>query len=296
MNASAAMRRRVVRGAGVLFLVFVAVVWGWVNTHLTSLPRRELSSVHLADPVEMMLDGETIHVSRFVLHPANHSLMLEQDELTFNDYGDATRVGGKQPLQLAERYAREPFNDSFVVTASEQLSPRPVFALEKNAMNTARLFVAHRILDLRGSEGIPDEIGDRPQGDSFSFRSLIRRDARLYGIGVSGSLLAGGILGIDPNVHGSGTLLVRLPAEVTFKPLGPDPLERGRRAFEVLPKEIPEPENRERRLGKLGVQPGEWILVLGPTELSEHRLVFKEDGAVRQVLRLENLERGGHGP
>jgi len=290
MNASAVMRGRIVRGVGLLFLALVVVVWVGVSSQLTALPRRELSSVHLADPVEVQLGGETIRVTRFVLHPANRILILEQDELTFNDYGDATRVGGNAPRELWVNFGRKGFSDRFVITTSERLSPRPVLALEKNAENMARLYVTHRILDLRGSEVIPDGFGDRPQDDTFRFQTIVTHDTGLHGLGVSGSLSDGGFLGIDPNRYGSGTLLASIPAEVTFKPLGPDPLNRGRRAFELVSKEVADAEKDKRRFPRREVRLGEWILVLGPTELSEHRLLFKENGEVRQVLRLEHVD------
>jgi len=290
MNASAVMRGRIVRGVGLLFLALVVVVWVGVSSQLTALPRRELSSVHLADPVEVQLGGETIRVTRFVLHPANRILILEQDELTFNDYGDATRVGGNAPRELWVNFGRKGFSDRFVITTSERLSPRPVLALEKNAENMARLYVTHRILDLRGSEVIPDGFGDRPQDDTFRFQTIVTHDTGLHGLGVSGSLSDGGFLGIDPNRYGSGTLLASIPAEVTFKPLGPGPLNRGRRAFELVSKEVADAEKDKRRFPRREVRLGEWILVLGPTELSEHRLLFKENGEVRQVLRLEHVD------
>lgn len=157
--------------------------------------------------------------------------------------------------------------------------------------------VPEQILELRGPSIVPDEIGDEPQPDRFAFGALGPHESnggpRLCQFGVSGSLALGGQLSIDRNacsfspdgrVSGS-TCMYFPPTEVTFKPLGADPTNRGRRAFELVPSNPAAPQTPKD---------GPFILVLGPTELSEHRLVIKRDGRVRQVLSLRNTDRDNH--
>jgi hypothetical protein len=230
--------------------------------------------------------------------------------LSFDDYGDATRTGGKKPLVLPVVVRREFLSDNrFQVVTGKSFRQRLRLVVFKSSANTCRLVVLgtdrrwdhspERVLELRGPETVPDEIGDRPMGDRFHLRALGHEKIsdgtrhRIYRIGASGSLKDGGTLSIDPNrllFHpdgsvGGSTLLGWIPPEVLFRSLGPDPANRGRRAFEVVPKKAEGPAWPKTQ---------RFILVLGPTELSEHRLVIRDEGRVAQVLSLRMQDRDNH--
>ncbi len=313
MNSSAKVRRRVAQAmlAAVLLVVGSGVVW--VARHSPPLPVGEVSTHDLPDPIELTAGGTTYRATRIHVHPRHGLLTIEQNELAFDDYGDATRVGATESRTLTADFVREWRLNTFAVLPDRRFDQQLRFVVTEHAPNTYRLIVLgksrhghesfDRILDLRGPEIVPDELGDAPQPDHFHFTTLARRAdedrARLQGVSVSGSLAHGGKLSIDPNGYqfyadgsiGGTTLLGWWPVAVTFKPLGPDPARLGRRAFALVPKHVD--EGKEWSRGRLPAG-HEYVLVLGPTELSEHRLIQKRDGRVAQVLRLRNSDRDNH--
>lgn len=298
MTSSAKMRR-VVAAVMILGLVGAAAgAWWFIDKNMPALPAGEFATVHLPDPIELTEGDKTHKVSRVVVDFAKRRLTLERDELAFDDYGDATRTGGADPLVLDAKFDREGMDGRFEIAGKFDQKLRLV--VMSQAPNTCRLIVLgkdgktfERILELRRPDVADDEIGDVAQPDRFHFSTLGHgsgpRRQHLYGISVSGSLARGGHLSIDPNsymfgpdgnVNGS-TLLGWEPLQVTFKALGADPAKRGRRAFQV---ETPATDAAKT----------EYVLVLGKTELSEHRLVIKTDSKTRQVLALRNTHRDNH--
>lgn len=303
MNASARGRRIV---AGILLgsvasSFLVAAIW--VQRRIAPLPTGELSSLHFPEPIELTISGSTVRVSRFVLNIDRRSLTLERDELAFNDYGDATRTGGEKPIVLAVSLEREWIFDRFEIVPPRRFDQRLRLAVVKGNPNNFRLIILagtrlSRIIDLRPPEVIPDEFGDWPQADTFHFNSISYGSQRhnYSGLGVSGSLGKGGQVSYDPNsyhftpegdVTGS-TLLGFESPKVRFQPLGPDPSGRSRRAFELIVKP---PELAGAGDERAPILDGQHILVLGPTELSEHRMIVRKEGRPVQIMRLINRER-----
>lgn len=305
MNTSA-------RGRRIVLLVFLGslglsgvATFQWVGRKLPPLavmPSGEIASVHFPVPVELSVNGKPFPVSRFVLNLDRRMLRLERDELSFNDYGDATRTGGEPPLELPVSLEREWPSNRFAVVPPCRFDQNLRLVVFPGNPNNFRLIVVSgnnlRIIDLRPPQTIPDEFGDWPQGDTFKFKSMSYGLERhgYNGLDVDGSLPTGGRVGYDPNgymftpegdVTGS-TLLGWSPTRVTFRPLGADPAALGRRAFELLPKLRNVDDTEWPRAQNLKDQ---HILVLGPTELSEHRLVVLNDGRVVQIMRLSNRER-----
>ena len=319
MTGPARVRRAIV---GVVALSFLSVtgyaIW-WINGRLLALPRGEWSTQHFANPVELIAGETTIRVTRFVIDFERESLTLERDELSFNDYGDATRTGGQEPLTFHVQFSRED-TEGFEIVLKNGFRQRFRLVVSPSPANTHRLIVLGesrgwdrrpmRIFDLRGSAVVPDEIGDPPQPEAFRFNGLATRQATEGGreslgqVEVSGTLAKGGYLYLDPNRYGfspngsitSSTMMAGPLFPVVFKPLEPDPADRRRRAYELHADENhPVPwEVWAERTNLTRVPPGRFILVLGPTELSEHRLVIKHAGVVHQVLRLRNMDRDNH--
>lgn len=264
-------------------------------------PAVGLATLYLATPVELTVAGETVWVSRFVLDRDRGLLTLERDELEFNDYGDATRTGGPRPLALRVDLRWKERN-RWEVAPATPVHPRLRFVEPADLGNPPRLILferrgdhdyPRRILDLRDPNVVPDQLRDRPVPDRFSFTGLEPRPSRgrgLYLIKLSGSPAAGGRLEHDPNhIHfhpdgsvGGSTLMAGRPVPIAFRPLGPDPAGRGRRAFELVVGDA---------AGKGPPAPHAHILVLGPTDRSEHRLVVKSGGQVMDTLSLRSWDR-----
>ena len=300
MTSSAKMRRVVAAGVVLALVGAVGGAWWLIGSRLPALPGGEFATVHLPDPIELTDGVKTHTVSRVVVNFEKRTLTLERDELAFDDYGDATRTGGADPLVLDAKFDREGMDGRFEITTGTKFAQKLRLVVLPQQPNTCRLIVLgkdgetfERILELRRPDVVDDEIGDVAQPDQFHFSTLGHSTSdkghRLYGISVSGSLARGGHLSIDPNHYGfqpdgsvgRTTLLGWTPIEVTFKALGADPAKRGRRAFAL---ELPATDAAKT----------EYVLVLGKTELSEHRLVVKTDGKTRQVLALRNTHRDNH--
>lgn len=284
------------RAAPALLLLLAALPRGSAQP-----PAGVVASHHLADPIELT-DGDATHrVTRVVVDFDRGTLTLERDDLTFDDYGDATRTGGKDALTVLLKLRPDggtrfdlttPFRQQLRVVTGDANAPRLV-------VTAAGGRAVERVVELRGPKVVPDVIGDGPPPARFHFGVLARnmgvRGPGLRQIEVTGSL-AGGHLGVDPNdlmigpgggVHG-GTLLGWYPAAVTFQELGPDPAKRGRRAFELVPAPADPKRNGVFPAGK------SFVLVLGPTALSQHLLLVKEGGRVRQTLALRDALRDNH--
>jgi hypothetical protein len=95
-------------------------------------------------------------------------------------------------------------------------------------------------------------------------------------------------LGPDGRVGGS-TSLGRLSINVTFKPLGPDPLGRGRQAFELIPT-----SDGRKLYDLISTRPGgkrAYVVVYAAEARGPHRLVVKEGTDVRQVISLTDFDR-----
>ncbi len=303
MNASARGRRIVAMLVLAPFVGFFVVAAIWVQSRLAPLPSGELSSLHFPEPIELTVGGQPVRVSRFVLNIDRRTLTLERDELAFNDYGDATRTGGEKPIALPVSMEREWIFDRFEIVPPRRFDQRLRLVAHKGNPNNFRLIIVSgtrlsRIIDLRPPEVIPDEFGDWPQADTFQFKSMSYGPQRhdYSGLGVSGSLAKGGQISYDPNyyhftpegdVTGS-TLLGFESPKVRFQPLAPDPSGRGRRAFELIVKP---PELAGAGDERAPILDGQHILVLGPTELSEHRMIVRKEGRPVQIMRLINRER-----
>lgn len=113
MTSSATARRRL--GALTVFALAVCIgaAWWFVGPRREAASKGEFATLHLADPIELT-DGDTTHrVTRVVVNFDTETLTLERDELTFDDYGDATRTGGLAPLVLSVQLPRERVADLF---------------------------------------------------------------------------------------------------------------------------------------------------------------------------------------
>jgi hypothetical protein len=241
------------------------------------------------------------------------TLTIEEDSLTFNDYGDASNTGWTTPTKYPVRFQREPKTSAGVgrvlydvIFADGRLPGRLWLAWSDDPGVIPRLVVRSekaegrdgpdRVLNLYHPTIRPDALGNNDQPDHFHFETLAveptstlnRADARprLKRIALRGSLKGPAYVDLDPNhlmlspagdVQGT-TCLGWKPIEVKFKPLGPDPAKKGRRAFALVPQ----------------VGARSYILVLGAKELDPHRLVIKETGKVAQVLPLTDSHRTYH--
>jgi hypothetical protein len=257
---------------------------------------------------ERQVTGFVLRLETFDDNGGKGRLTIEEDRLTFNDFGDGERTGGKEPMTYAVQLRKRDLGVACklfaVVFADGRLADRLVFG-RSPAGNVHRLLVMpaqggrapERIVEMRGSKIVPDALGDGPQPGRFHFETLVcepeRRPGpgepvtRLRRVALYGSLNGTANLDLDPNflmlspdghVQGS-TLMGWEPIRLTFRPLGADPAKKGRRAFELVT-----PQRKGRS----------YVLILSPTELGPHRLLVKEGGQARDLLALHDIERGFH--
>jgi hypothetical protein len=264
----------------------------------------------LADGDQLrQITGFVLRLDAFDDNGGKGTLTIEEDKLNFNDFGDAERTGGKEPVSYAVTLRKKDVGIAHklfaVVFADGRLADRLVFG-HSPAGNAHRLLVMpakdarapERIVELRGRKIVPDALGDGPQPDRFHFETLMSETGpqpgqqgpatRLKRVALSGSVNGEGQLDLDPNylmlspdghVQGS-TLMGWQPIRLTFRPLGADPARKGRRAFELVSPQIKGPRS--------------YVLVLAPTELGPHRLLVKEGGKAHDLLALHDTERGFH--
>lgn len=287
-------------------------------------PVLELRTDHLPDPVA--LGGAA--VTRFVLRLTDDrgTLTVEEDELTFNAFGDATRTGGKAPATLPVELRKADTHDGgFLETVQDVVCADKRFAGRLRLVRSPEPAAAHRlvvrasadqhwslptrVLEVRNPAVSADALGRAAQPDRFRFHGLIRNTysdrsgaplgtSVLQEVTVGGSLADGGELHLDPNgIHfsatgrvGGGTLVARESVRVGFRSLGPDPTGKGRRVFSLVgPTGDPLSVEYSRDEGG----PRTFALVLAPTEPGPHRLVVSSGGRVRQLVVLRDVDRDG---
>src|SRR5262245_9125699 len=98
MTSSAKARGAVIVTLLIAIMVGIGTAVWWFARKRPVLPQDEFATLHLADPIELT-DGDTKYrVTRVVVNFKKETITLERDELAFDDYGDATRIGGDDPL------------------------------------------------------------------------------------------------------------------------------------------------------------------------------------------------------
>jgi hypothetical protein len=265
----------------------------------------DLATDRLPDAVT--LDGRSVTrfglgITSIGIDGGRAILSLEEDGPRFNDYGDAPAARAPVTLPVTLRKS-DAWYDRSEGTLYEVVADDGRFANRLRLLRTPDPGVTHtlivrtmpepeyavgpeRILELRDASRAFARGGPVPE--KFDFYTLIRseydagegnRRWRFQEVRVRGPLAAGGELHIDRNyIHfsptgkvGGGTAAYNPPVQVTFRELGPDPAGKGRRAFALEPAVI---EGRS------------YVLVLAADHHGPHRLVVKQDGAVRQLLPL----------
>lgn len=291
---------------GSIGLVMTAIVLGGLPA-LAAEPMLVLHTHHFPTAIPLKDGEQTRQVTRFALwidvideKGGKGSFVVEEEKLTFNDFGDPRRIDGKAatvyPVHFkaydeGKRYSRQVFD---IVFEDNRIAAPLRFAWFGNKANVHYLSMyalkknqtrhASHLWELRPLKSSPDALGEQPQSGYFRFETFDRTGCiNLTRTSSDGRLCAyfdpnGIILGDDFWSEGT-TLLASEPFFARLKSIGADPAKLSRRAF---------------RLDSDDSLDTEYILVLAATDLGPHRLLVKKKGTLQQILPLKDLDRETH--